>query len=538
MDSWFGDRALHGAAGRLPAAFDGFVVTTETGDRIESERAVRAAIRHAFGSDAGWRFQVLDGAGNEVDATPPPDLYVGTVGEAFEYARCLQAASPGLVAEPSFDGPGADAPGRRGPAAPDGPQPDDFIWHLQRTRVIEAWRQAPDRGAAIRIGHPDTGYTRHEEIWDREQPRILPALGYDFLDGSDPLDPLEEGPGFEPGHGTSTASVLMSGCSDRGVWGAAPAARLVPFRVSRGVIHLSLKRVAQAIRRAQAVRCQVVSMSLGGPFRSAALHRAIRAAVDDGMILVAAARNYWPWVVYPAAYDEVIAVAATTSDDRIWRWSATGEAVDVAAPGAGVWVARPTRSAPDRGDGTSYAAALTAGVAALWLAKHGHENLCSRLGRANVARAFRRLAQETARPGGGAWRRDRHGAGILDANALLAAAVPGADGAPVAPAALLRKVASPWCHYLEVDRRDVENGLDRLIDGAERLVPPEADPSGLGAELAAHLALDPLVREEVEAASGHPPHRAFALRGSAAAPRGSALLASGSAQLRAALRRA
>ena len=54
----------------------------------------------------------------------------------------------------------------------------------------------------------------------------------------------------------------------------------------------------------------MISMSLGGPFGSGFLERAIGRAVDSGLIVLAAAGNYWPWVVYPARYNEVVGVAA------------------------------------------------------------------------------------------------------------------------------------------------------------------------------------------------------------------------------------
>ena len=76
--------------------------------------------------------------------------------------------------------------------------------------------------------------------------------------------------------------------------------------------------------------------------------------------------------------------------------------------------------------GTSFAVALAAGAAALWLAKHGRAAIRARYGPANVQAAFLRLARTTAAQGPG-WDAARYGAGILDAGALLGADLPSLD---------------------------------------------------------------------------------------------------------------
>jgi len=69
--------------------------------------------------------------------------------------------------------------------------------------------------------------------------------------------------------------------------------------------------------------------------------------------------------VFPAAFDSVVAVAATDADDRKTPYSGFGRWVDISAPGDPV---RPGASA-DMGPwgltGTSFSGALVAGTAAL-----------------------------------------------------------------------------------------------------------------------------------------------------------------------------
>ena len=86
----------------------------------------------------------------------------------------------------------------------------------------------------------------------------------------------------------------------------------------------SALRLTAALWHAIDCQAHVVSMSLGGPLFSFALHEAIEEAIDAGMILAAAAGNQWPFVVYPARYDEVIACAACNVHGKRWSGSAQG----------------------------------------------------------------------------------------------------------------------------------------------------------------------------------------------------------------------
>ncbi len=282
-------------------------------------------------------------------------------------------------------------------------------WSLDFCGVKAAWEYTQHSGAhplgeGIIVGHPDTGYTVHPEIWDATDLRILTANGWNYVDdAADPLDPLT---GEHPSHGTSTASVIMSnqgGPTGKWVSGVAPRAALVPFRVSDSVIHFSFANVMQALYRATDVAgAHLVSMSLGGPFPSESLERAIDHAIDRGLIVLAAAGNIWPWVVYPARYDPVIAVAANNCATKPWRGSARGAKVDITAPGESVWRALTQKDASgsrylvERSSGTSYAVATAAGACALWLGHHGRDALVQRYGAGKLASVFLKLLQKTA----------------------------------------------------------------------------------------------------------------------------------------------
>jgi len=313
----------------------------------------------------------------------------------------------------------------------------DRAWSLRNMRVPEAWAYSlasgvRSRGADVLVGHPDTGYTDHVDL---DSSRLQVSLGYDFVDcKQDPTDPL--GYRWSPGHGTATGSVLMSGgdvvpppvqgeggTSPPGkVTGVAPEASLVPIRTAKSVFFVFSSQLASAIHHARKNDCQVVSISMGGtPLR------ALRAAVDDAvarnLIVVAAAGNNVRIVMYPARFKNCIALAASNVNDVPWSGTSRGTAVDVSAPGEQVWRAwhcQPQQGNAEVGpsDGTSYATANAAGVAALWLAHHGATNLAGRAGTMRLQDLFRLELKTTVRTPQG-WDTRNFGAGIIDALALL-----------------------------------------------------------------------------------------------------------------------
>ena len=377
------------------------------------------------------------------------------VAQAWTLTRKLRRDPDVFDAEPELVGPGLEPDadelanlakaGRVRASGPDGPpldgtNPPNYDWSLSLCKVQQAWRLAiPNAttgkafGEGIVIGHPDTGYTRHPEIWNptAADNRVLWHEGHDFFDRSD--DPADQLDGQNPGHGTATSSVIMAGADhasgDR-VDGVAPMAKLIPLRVTNRVVILNFGKLAEAIHYAVDKQCHVISISLGGTLRSRTLHRAVQRAVENGIVVLAAAGNIWPWVVYPARFDEVIAVAACNCDKKIWADSAKGAAVDIAAPGESVWVARTERKKGrldyyrDRGSGTSFAVAAAAGACALWLAFHGRDELIRKYGAGNLASVFKEIVVTSGVDVPSGWRTTEHGAGILNVEKLLKAMLP------------------------------------------------------------------------------------------------------------------
>jgi len=110
-------------------------------------------------------------------------------------------------------------------------------------------------------------------------------------------------------------------------------------------------------------------MSFGGYGNSDMLNDTIQYVHRRNVVLVAAAGNEdTDSPVYPAAYHNVLAVTATGPADQKWSGANFGNYLDLAAPGAGI-LTTALNGGYSYGTGTSHAAAMVSGVAALLKAK-------------------------------------------------------------------------------------------------------------------------------------------------------------------------
>ena len=484
-----------------------FLVSAPGAGRLRVQRQVRAVL------GTGWKVDPLFNLDSGL--TPNPDLadffaVTGSLGagsdderraRAFELSRNLMRRTgydvqPDLPSGALFPPGGAEAVDPQDPgvlAANDHPPgTENPAWALDAMRVRAAWANSGSEGAGILVAQPDTGITAHPELAGA----LDLARGRDLLDDdADPTDPLTKRWWWmdNPSHGTATASVVVSR-GPREITGSAPQAKLVPLRSNRSVVLVLDGNVALAVERARASGCHVITMSLGGVGFSPALRAAIDAAIADGVIVLAAAGNYVGLVVTPASYHEVIAVAASTIQDQPWSGSSHGIAVDVTAPGQSVFIARASkehggnRYYTDRSNGTSFAVALTAGVAALWLAHHGRDTLIARYGKGNLQAVFADLLRRTARRPAG-WNTGHYGTGIVNAETLLAAPLPAAVPALAINPAQALTVAERLAPYLpDPSPAAADAALNALLPG------PDGERDLYAGELAYHLSQDPQVR--------------------------------------------
>ena len=327
--------------------------------------------------DAGARLDSADSqaaAGDDVEG----------VEEDF-YANWIKSDQPSL--ESAFSS--ARAFTKSVSLAPRAPAPSAqpaVPWGIERVGAPKAWnrRDPATMGAGVKVAVVDTGIDCGH-----------PDLQCDASAGFNALDE-ESAPDDDNGHGTHVAGTIggkgQAAPDGKLVYGVAPMATLIPVKVLDKDGGGALSDVVRGINWAAQSGVDIISMSLGSPKGSPTLQKAVKAAYDRGVTVVAAAGNSGAGnggdtVGYPGRYPEAIAVAASDQDDNIADFSSRGPEVAFTAPGVGIESTWPGGGYKTL-SGTSMATPHLSGLAALVIAAgaRGTERV-----RQALARASKRL---------------------------------------------------------------------------------------------------------------------------------------------------
>jgi subtilisin family serine protease len=205
-------------------------------------------------------------------------------------------------------------------------------------------------------------------------------------------------------HGTGMAGAIFA---HRKLMGIAPSARLYAIHAfSSGAANpeSTTFNILKGLEWASAKGVRVINMSFAGP-RDPSMERALRAAHDKGIVLIAAAGNAGPKSppLFPGADPNVIAVTATDVNDKIFSGANRGRYIAVAAPGVDILVPAPDNTY-QLTTGTSVASAEVSGLAALLLERNPN------LGPEDV----RKILTSSARRLGSKERDDDFGSGLID----------------------------------------------------------------------------------------------------------------------------
>lgn len=286
--------------------------------------------------------------------------------------------------------------------------PEEYaaVWgvqHIGADQVVAAGIT----GSGVRVAVLDTGidYT-HPELSDNYRG------GYNFVaDNTDPFDDA-----YSLSHGTHVAGIIGARNNGTGVVGVAPAAELYAVKVLNGGLGGELSDIIAGIEWAVNNRMQVVNMSFGSAQFSQALKDVCDLAYRSGIVLVASAGNFSPGtVLYPAAFDSVIAVSATYQDDTLGTFSSYGPQVELAAPGHNIY-STAIGGGYRTNFGTSQAAPHVAGAAALLISS----GVSDENGNGTIVDEVRQRLATAARDLGDAGRDIYFGYGLVDvAKAVL-----------------------------------------------------------------------------------------------------------------------
>lgn len=260
-------------------------------------------------------------------------------------------------------------------------------WILAEIKARQAWTTTKGSGDVV-IAVLDSGveYTHADlrnNIWTRpasvnpyqdvDLGTIDDVHGYNALgNDGDPLD--------DNGHGTNLAGIIGAECGNSvGICGVNWKTQIMPLKFINaggfGYVADALEAINYAIdRRHAGVNIRVINAGWGLTEHSRALEDVIRKTYEAGILFVAAAgssnTNIDLRPHYPAGYGigNIISVAATGRNDAPAAFSNYGlKSVDLAAPGQDI-LATGLGNDYEQRSGTSLAAAIVTGVAALALA--------------------------------------------------------------------------------------------------------------------------------------------------------------------------
>lgn len=216
-------------------------------------------------------------------------------------------------------------------------------------------------------------------------------------------------------HGTAIAGIIRANGVAKGV---APEADILSVRAFYKVkgqksAHSSTVILLRAMDWVAAKQANVVNMSFAGA-KDPSIGRAIDKLLERKVHLVAAGGNNGPKApaAYPAAYDGVIAVTATDTNDKLYTSANRGQYIELAAPGVDVFVVAP-KGTHSFSTGTSMAAAHVSGLIALIVQQR------RKIDQQAVRSILASTAIDLGKPGFDA----EFGAGRVDAEALLQAGV-------------------------------------------------------------------------------------------------------------------
>lgn len=194
-------------------------------------------------------------------------------------------------------------------------------WSLSKLNAPAAWSMSQGAGQTVAV--IDTGVAQVADL----SGRLL--TGWDIIanhaDGRNDLN----------GHGTHVSGIIAADANNGvGIAGLAPQVSILPVRVLNASGSGWSSDIASGIIWAADHGATVINMSLGSDSPSNSMKSAINYAVGKGITVVAASGNDGDATPeYPAAYSNVIAVGATTSNDTVASFSTYGPQLDVAAPG-------------------------------------------------------------------------------------------------------------------------------------------------------------------------------------------------------------
>lgn len=277
--------------------------------------------------------------------------------------------------------------------------PNDPLYSQQRAlatiQLAAAWDQNPgDTNVVIAISdngvdqnHEDlkrslwtnTGEVPNNMVDDDNNGAIDDYQGYNFAWQDDGTQPGNTTNNRSGGHGTKVAGIAGATVNNnQGMAGAAGRCRIFPMKTARadggGIVYGYQSLIYAAQQGFKVVNCSWGVVKAPSPIDQAVIDYCLA----NGLVVVSSAGNHgsgatgdgWDSLNYPSAYDGVIGVGETTADDVATGSTGLGRNAMVMAPGRNSLATALGGGYTTDTEGTSFAAPMAAGVAALIRSKY------------------------------------------------------------------------------------------------------------------------------------------------------------------------
>lgn len=306
---------------------------------------------------------------------------------------------------------------------------DTLDWGADQINAEQVWGGSENAnaisgganaGSGAKVAVIDTGF-------DRDHPDLQANIGggYNFVANNTNFED-------DNGHGTHVGGTIAAADNGTGIIGVAPRASIYGLKVLAANGSGDLDDVIAALEWATGLnggtKVDIINLSLGCYCDYTAMKNAVDQALANNVLVVAAAGNCGTTannpssgctatsssdtVIYPAKYTSAVAVASTTSSNARSSFSSVGPAVELAAPGSGIYSTYPNNTYYTL-SGTSMATPHVAGLAALMKGAHPEW----------TAAQIRSTLQSTVTDLGSSGRDTSFGYGLVNAPAAVGASV-------------------------------------------------------------------------------------------------------------------
>lgn len=227
-----------------------------------------------------------------------------------------------------------------------------YGWEIIKFNIADEWKLS--QGENTKIAVIDTGCDiYHDDIKNN----LL--LGKNFVNSKkDPID--------DNGHGTHVSGTICAENNGVGIVGVAPKSKILPIKALNGNGQGNNAIIAQAIIWAADQKSNFITMSLGSEFDSPDIRYAIDYANKKKSIVFCAAGNSGinKDIMYPARYDNTIAIGSINSSLNRSNFTCAGDSLDFLSPGENILGCIPNNNYAIM-SGTSMANPFAVGCAAL-----------------------------------------------------------------------------------------------------------------------------------------------------------------------------